>query len=77
MYHFNLYMYLFQFLERRGGQIWPEFPTGNGNLDLLVRYRGKEYGIEVKSFLDAYEYKRAVGQAARYGRSVGLECGFR
>jgi len=52
VYHFNLYMYLEQFLRQRGGQIWPEFPTGNGKVNLIIQYTGQQYGIEVKSFCD-------------------------
>jgi hypothetical protein len=73
VYHFNLYRYLCDFLDGRGGRVLPEFPTGNGKLDLLIRYAGRVYGLEVKSYVDAYEYRRALRQAARYGRSLGLE----
>ena len=72
VFHFNLYAYLFRFLEHRAARVWPEFPTGNGKIDILIEYAGQRYGLEVKSYLDAYEYRRAVGQAARYGRSLGL-----
>ena len=72
VYHFNLYMYLDKFLRQRDGQVWPEFPTGNGKLDLLARYAGRLYGLEVKSFVSAYEYRKALRQAARYGRQLGL-----
>ncbi len=72
VYHFNLYMYLYRFLERRKAQVVPEFPTGNGKIDLLIRYAGRLYGIEVKSFVDDYEYKLALQQAARYGRQLNL-----
>ncbi len=30
IFHFNLYSYLHQFLKSPGGQVIPEFPTGNG-----------------------------------------------
>jgi len=73
VYHFNLYMYLSKFLQHRDGQVWPEFPTGNGKLDLLIRYAGRVYGLEVKSFVNAYEYREALRQAARYGRQLGLD----
>ncbi len=70
VYHFNLYAYLDRFLRRRKGQVWPEFPTGNGKVDLLIRYAGREYAVEVKSYVD--EYEAALRQAARYGRQLGL-----
>jgi hypothetical protein len=72
VYHFNLYMYLSRFFQHRDGQVWPEFPTGNGKLDLFIRYAGRVYGLEVKSFVNAYEYREALRQAARYGRQLGL-----
>jgi hypothetical protein len=73
VYHFNLYMYLSRFLQRREGQVLPEFPTGNGRIDLLIRYAGRVYGLELKSFVDAYEYRAALRHAARYGRQLGLD----
>ncbi|MCE7984830.1 MAG: hypothetical protein DYG89_26965 [Caldilinea sp. CFX5] len=72
VYHFNLFMYLSRFLENYGGRVTPEFPTGNGKLDLLVQYAGQPYGIEVKSFADQMEYQRSLRQAADYGRQLGL-----
>ena len=72
VYHFNLYMYLDKFMRQHGGQIWPEFPTGNGKIDLIIRYAGQVYGIEVKSFSTDHQYKKALEQAAGYGRSLGL-----
>jgi hypothetical protein len=47
--------------------------TGNGKLDLLIRYAGRVYGLEVKSFVSAYEYRKALRQAARYGKQLGLD----
>ncbi|MCP4404943.1 MAG: hypothetical protein GY801_47535, partial [bacterium] len=47
IYHFNLYMYLHKFLQNKGGRVWPEFPTGNGKIDILISYREQLYGIEV------------------------------
>jgi hypothetical protein len=72
VYHFNLYAYLERFLQRRNGQVLPEFPTGNGKVDLLIRYAGRVHAIEVKSFVDAYTYGESLGQAARYARQLGL-----
>ncbi|MEZ4869786.1 MAG: AAA-like domain-containing protein [Caldilineaceae bacterium] len=37
VYHFNLYMWLSQFLQRTGGRVHPEFPTGNGPGALWAR----------------------------------------
>ncbi|MFQ5616993.1 MAG: ATP-binding protein, partial [Anaerolineales bacterium] len=73
VFHFNLYMYLSRFLQSRRGQVYPEFPTGNGKIDLIIRYAGKVYGLEIKSYIDDYEYREALSRAARYGRELGLE----
>jgi len=73
VYHFSLYAYLQRFVQRRNGQVFPEFPTGNGKVDLIVRYAGRVYGIEVKGYVDDYEYHQALRQAARYGRRLGLD----
>ncbi|MBV7336793.1 AAA-like domain-containing protein [Chloroflexi bacterium TSY] len=72
VYHFNLYMWLAQFLQRTGGRVHPEFPTGNGQIDLLVRYQEQRYGLELKSFRSDFEYHAALVQAARYARQLGL-----
>ncbi len=72
VYHFNLYMYLKSFFKRKGDQVYPEFPTGNGKIDLIITYAGKVYGIEVKSFTDAWGYQSALPQAARYGQQLRL-----
>ncbi len=71
-YHFNLFMYLSKFIRKRGGQVIPEFPTGNGKVDLIIQHGGKIHAIEVKSFSDAYELKKGIGQAAEYGKQLGL-----
>ena len=73
VYHFNLYSYLEQFLQSYGGTIYPEFPTGNGKVDLFIRYAGKRYGIELKSFTNRLEYTKALTQAAKYGHQLGHE----
>ncbi|MEA3458659.1 MAG: ATP-binding protein, partial [Candidatus Thermoplasmatota archaeon] len=73
VYHFGLYMYLSRFLQHHDGQVWPEFPTGNGKIDLRIEHAGRVYGLEVKSFASVYEYRKALGQAARYGKELELE----
>jgi len=73
VYHFNLYMYLSIFLRRREGRVYPEFPTGNGKIDLIINYAGQKYGLEVKSYTDQTGYKKGIKQAARYGQQLQLE----
>lgn len=72
VYHFNLFAYLSRFLQRRGARVYPEFPTGNGKVDILIQYADRLYGLEIKSFADEFAYQSALGQAARYGRQLGL-----
>jgi hypothetical protein len=72
VFHFNLYAYLDEFLRRRKGRVFPEFPTGNGKIDLLVHYRDNIYGIELKSFTDRAGYREALEKAALYGRQLKL-----
>jgi len=72
VYHFNLYMYLSHFLAGFGGRVYPEFPTGNGKIDLIIEYAGRIYGLEVKSFSTRQEYRKALIQAAQYGRQLRL-----
>lgn len=72
VYHFNFYMYLHKLLHRRGARVWPEFPTGNGKLDILIKYRSQQYGVEVKSFSTIADYNEALGQAASYASQLSL-----
>lgn len=70
--HFHLYAWLLQAIGRRT-TISPEFPTGNGKVDLVVRTReGRTAVIEVKSFIDMYELDRSREQAAGYAKKLGL-----
>ena len=72
VYHFNLYSYLERFFARWKGKVYPEFPTGNGQIDLLITYKGQRYGIEVKSFKDESSYQEGLTQSIRYGQRLAL-----
>ncbi len=72
VYHFNLYMYLRQFLRLYDGQVYPEFPTGNGKIDLIIQYEGNRYAMELKSFSTYKEYQKSLLQSANYGQQLGL-----
>ncbi|MCK4762428.1 MAG: AAA-like domain-containing protein [Candidatus Aminicenantes bacterium] len=72
VYHFNLFAYLKEFLRSKGGNVLPEFPTGNGQIDLFIKYKDKVYGLELKSFTDRAGYKADLEQAAGYGKKLGL-----
>jgi hypothetical protein len=72
VFHFILYRYLADFLQSYRGRVWPEFPTGNGKVDLLIAHAGTVYGLEVKSFTNLPDYRRSLCQAAAYGQQLGL-----
>ncbi len=72
VFHFNFYSYVNQFLQPWGGRVVPEFPTGNGKIDLLITHAGRRYGIEVKSYSTERDYNGALGQAARYAKQLEI-----
>jgi hypothetical protein len=72
VFHFNLYAYIDKFLQNRNGLVFPEFPTGNGKIDLLIQYNQTTYGIEIKSFTDQAGYHQACEKAAQYGKQLKL-----
>ncbi len=51
----------------------PEFPTGNGKIDLILEYKTKKYAVELKSFMDNYKYKKGIEQALSYGKQLKLD----
>jgi len=73
VYHFNLYAYLDEFFLGEDVRIYPEFPTGNGKIDLFIEYQGITYGIEVKSFSHRAAYHHALDKAAQYAGQLKLK----
>jgi hypothetical protein len=69
--HFHLYFWL-QNAVGRHCVISPEFPTGNGRVDLHLKCGEMRGIIEVKSFIDLSELERSREQAARYASKLGL-----
>ena len=69
--HFHLYHWLQNAVGRRC-VISPEFPTGNGKVDLHLKCREKRGLIEVKSFVEAAQVKEARSQAARYAVQMNI-----
>ena len=70
------HFHLFVWLEAAIGKqciVSPEFPTGNGEVDIHLRCGDKRGIIEVKSFVNAYEAKLARQQAAKYAKQLGME----
>ncbi len=73
VFHFSLYEYLNKFLANKNARVLPEFPTGNGKVDILIRYAGKIYALELKSYSDEKEFFKAQKQAAKYGADLKLD----
>jgi hypothetical protein len=69
--HFHLYAWLQAAIGRRCVTS-PEFPTGNGKVDIHIRCNGNKGIIEVKSFVDMSETRKGTEQAAAYARSLNL-----
>ncbi|MCU0288049.1 MAG: AAA-like domain-containing protein [Acidobacteria bacterium] len=72
IYHFNLYRYLYDLLKSWEVEVIPHFPTGNGKIDLILKYKGKIYALELKSFKNMNQHEKGIAQAADYGRQMGL-----
>ncbi len=72
VYHFILYSWLERFLYQKASVI-PEFPTGNGKIDILIRKEKDLYGLELKSFSDIYLLQKAIIQAAIYAKQLKLQ----
>jgi len=72
VFHFHFYLYLVSFLRSYEAQVQPEFPTGNGSIDLLIRHAEQLFGLELKSFADIRQYHKALIQAAKYGKQLGV-----
>jgi hypothetical protein len=69
---FHLYAWLRDAVGRRC-VISPEFPTGNGKVDLVLRTKEGHVGlVEVKSFVDMYDLGKGRAQAAGYAKQLGL-----
>ena len=69
--HFHLYAWL-QYATDRQCAVSPEFPTGNGRVDLHLKCGNKRGIIEVKSFRSHAETRYARIQAARYAALLNL-----
>lgn len=70
--HFHLYSWLQSALGHTC-IISPEFPTGNGKVDLHLRYNRHEGIIEVKSFVHTSELKNARIKAADYAKNLNID----
>ncbi len=69
--HFHLYFWLRQAVEDRC-IVSPEFPTGNGRVDLHLKCDGRQGIIEVKSYKSQSKLEKAKKQAAGYAKKLEL-----
>jgi len=72
IFHFHFYVYLDRFFRGYDVRVIPEFPTGNGKIDLLLHYAGQLFGLELKSFANQRSYRDALKQAADYGKELSV-----
>jgi hypothetical protein len=70
--HFHLYTWLQSAVGRRC-VVSPEFPTGNGKVDLHLRCGDKRGIIEVKSFTNIYQARDDRHKAAEYATNLGFD----
>jgi len=69
--HFHLYAWMKEAVADIC-VISPEFPTGNGKVDLHLTCRNKIGIIEIKSFRSYAGTQKAISQAAAYARRLNL-----
>ncbi len=69
--HFHLYAWLKEAAEDIC-VVSPEFPAGNGRVDIHLKCAGKAGIIEVKSFKSMVKTESAKRQAAEYASRLGL-----
>jgi len=69
--HFHLYFWLRQAIEDIC-VISPEFPTGNGRVDLHLKCDGKQGIIEIKSFQKQSRLEKEKQQAVKYAEKLEL-----
>jgi hypothetical protein len=70
--HFHLYAWLLNAMIGYKCSITPEFPTGNGKVDLMIRMGDQMAVMEVKTFPSKAEMASSRKQAAGYATKLGL-----
>ncbi len=79
VYHFQLYAWLdaifkdYKDYKDYHIRVLPEFPTGNGKIDILIRHGRNLYGLELKSFSRLNLLNKNIRRASAYGQSLGLD----
>jgi len=62
VFQFHLYLYLVSFFRGYDVRVLPEFPTRNGEIDLLIRYAEQLFGLELKSFANQLSRQKFAEQ---------------
>ena len=70
--HFHLYAWLLDVIGRYC-MITPEFPTGNGQIDIHIKCNNKCAILEIKSFKDLRQIKLAKDQSKKYAAKLGYK----
>ena len=71
IYHFYLYTWLFEVLKDYGIRVIPEFPLGNGRIDIVLKDKKENISIiEVKSFTNMIKLRRGEEQLESYAKKV-------
>jgi len=74
--HHLLLMAFLQRVINSGGDIIREMAVGNGRIDLLVRFKGREYALELKVLRNNRTTEEGLEQLDRYLDRLGLTEGF-
>jgi hypothetical protein len=70
--HFHLHSWMQQAILGYGCVVSPEFPTGNGKVDLILRTKHHLAVIEVKSYISKPLLRSSRVQAAGYAKKLSL-----
>jgi len=70
--HFHLYAWLLNALIGQKCHVAPEFPTGNGKVDLVLKTMTHTAVIEIKSLVTTAQLTDHRRQAAGYAKQLGL-----
>jgi len=74
--HYSLDGYCYFVIERLGGHIFAEVPSGRGRTDILILYKNLKYIIETKIYIDETQFTKGKYQLAQYLKTEELSKGF-
>ena len=71
IYHFYLYTWIFEVLKDYEVRVIPEFPLGNGRIDIVIKDKKENISIiEVKSFINIAKLKKGKEQLESYAKKL-------